>query len=67
VAEVAVGRPSTAFVDPLGITVEGCVVSVASEAITVGGDVACKVIIELGEQPEGLRWGMSVVVEIGTR
>jgi HlyD family secretion protein len=67
VAEVTAGQSATAFVDPLGVTIEGRVVSVAPEATTVGGDVVYKVIIELDEQLEGLRWGMSAVVEISMR
>jgi multidrug resistance efflux pump len=67
VAEVTTGQSATAFVDPLGVTIEGHVVSVAPEATTVGGDVVYKVIVELGEQLEGLRWGMSAVVKVNAR
>ena len=35
--------------------------------MTVGGDVVYEVVIELAEQPPGLRWGMNVEVEIDTR
>jgi hypothetical protein len=43
------------------------VASIAPEATTVGGDVVYKVTIELDQQPPGLRWGMSVEVEIDAR
>ena len=36
----------------------------APQATTIGGDVVYQVVIALDEQPEGLRWGMSVEVDI---
>ncbi len=39
-------------------------VEIAPQANTIGGDVVYPVTIALDEQPPGLRWGMSVEVEI---
>jgi hypothetical protein len=41
-------------------------VDIAHVSETVGGDVVYKVTVELDEQPEGLRWGMSTEVKIET-
>jgi multidrug resistance efflux pump len=62
--QVTVGQRATVFVDPLGVEIEGQVVRVASRATTAGGDVVYQVVVALDEQPPGLRWGMSVEVEI---
>jgi multidrug efflux pump subunit AcrA (membrane-fusion protein) len=64
VAQVTVGQRAIVHVDPLGVEIEGQVVRVASQATTVGGDVVYQVVVALDEQPPGLRWGMSVEVEI---
>jgi hypothetical protein len=66
VDQVAVGQRAAVTVEGLGVTVEGQVVHVASQATTVGGDVVYAVVVALDEQPPGLRWGMSVEVEITT-
>jgi hypothetical protein len=42
------------------------VVGIAPQATTIGGDVVYTVIVELGELPPDLRWGMSTEVEIVT-
>lgn len=64
VAKVAVGQPATVRVEPLGVSLAGRVVEIASQATAIGGDVVYAVVIELDEQPVGLRWGMSAEVEI---
>jgi HlyD family secretion protein len=64
VDRVAVGQQATVYVEALGQDLEGQVVRIASQATTIGGDVVYPVIVELEEQPPGLRWGMSVDVEI---
>jgi multidrug efflux pump subunit AcrA (membrane-fusion protein) len=64
VARVAVGQRAIVYVEPLGVTVGGRVVRIASQAEMIGGDVVYAVAVELDEQPPGLRWGMSVEVEI---
>jgi multidrug resistance efflux pump len=66
VARVAVGQRASVYVEPLGVTVGGRVVRLASQAEMIGGDVVYAVVVELDEQPPGLRWGMSVEVEITT-
>lgn len=66
VAWVSAGQQATVYVEALGVEAEGRVVRVASQANLVGGDVVYAVTIELDEQPPGLRWGMSVEVEIAT-
>jgi multidrug resistance efflux pump len=64
VARVAAGQPATVYVEGLGQDIQGRVVRIAPQATTLGGDVVYKVVIELDHQPSGLRWGMSVDVEI---
>jgi len=66
VAEVAVGQPANVYVEALGLEIEGRVARIALEANIIGGDVVYKVIVELNEQPPGLRWGMSADVRITT-
>lgn len=67
VDQVSVGQRATVYVEGLGVEVGGEVVEIALQADTIGGDVVYAVTIELDEQPAGLRWGMSVEVEIGVR
>jgi multidrug resistance efflux pump len=64
VARVAVGQPATVLVESLGTEIPGQVVRIASQANMAGGDVVYAVLIELDRQLPGLRWGMSVVVEV---
>lgn len=66
VSEVHVGQQSTVYVEALNEDLPGRVERVSPLASTVGGDVVYTVVIALGEQPEGLRLGMSVEVEIVT-
>ena len=66
VAGVQVGQQATVFVDALNVDVPGRVALISPLASTVGGDVVYTVVIALEEQPEGLRLGMSVEVEIAT-
>ena len=66
VARVAVGQRASVYMEPLGVTVGGRVVRIASQAGLIGGDVVYAVVVELDQQPPGLRWGMSVEVEIAT-
>lgn len=61
---VQVGQTANVFIDALGQEFSGKVVDIARVSETVGGDVVYKVIIELDQQPEGLRWGMSTEVKI---
>jgi multidrug efflux pump subunit AcrA (membrane-fusion protein) len=64
VAQVAVGQQARVYVEALGTEVGGQVTRIASRASMIGGDVVYTVVIELDERPPGLRWGMSVEVEI---
>lgn len=66
VSRVAVGQRASVYVEPLDVTVGGQVVRIASQAEMIGGDVVYAVVVELDEQPPGLRWGMSVEVKITT-
>ncbi|MCX6028237.1 MAG: HlyD family efflux transporter periplasmic adaptor subunit [Chloroflexi bacterium] len=64
VARVALGRPATVFVEALGAQIPGRVARLAPQASVVAGDVVYTVVVELDNQPPGLRWGMSAEVEI---
>jgi multidrug efflux pump subunit AcrA (membrane-fusion protein) len=66
VPAVRPGQPATVFIEALGEQYEGRVIEVARSSETIGGDVVYKVTIELSQQPEGLRWGMSAEAEIQT-
>jgi HlyD family secretion protein len=66
VAEVALGQPASVYVEALGLEMQGSVARIAQEADIIGGDVVYKVVVELNEQPPGLRWGMSADVRITT-
>jgi RND family efflux transporter MFP subunit len=63
---VQLGQTANVFIDALGQEFSGKVIDIARVSETVGGDVVYKVTIELDEQPEGLRWGMSTEVKIET-
>ena len=67
VPAVKVGQTATVFIDALGQEYSGKVIDIARFSETVGGDVVFKVTIELDEQPEGLRWGMSTEVTVETK
>ena len=67
VTEIAIGGMATVYVEALGTEVTGRVVEIGAQATTIGGDVVYPVVVELDEQPAGLRWGMSVEVEIKVR
>jgi multidrug resistance efflux pump len=66
VDRVAVGQQATVYVEALGTDIPGRVMRIAPLATKIGGDVVYAVVVELDEQPAGLRWGMSVDVEITT-
>jgi len=66
VSEVQVGQQATVYVEALNADVPGQVARISPLASTVGGDVVYTVVVALEEQPEGLRLGMSVEVEIVT-
>lgn len=64
VAQVAVGQNVSVYIEALNIDVPGSVTRISPQADVVGGDVVYTVVIELNEQPDGLRWGMTVEVSI---
>jgi len=64
VPNVKIGQSASVYIEALDQTFSGKVVDIARVSETVGGDVVFKVTIELDEQPEGLRWGMSAEVEV---
>jgi multidrug resistance efflux pump len=66
VTQLVIGQEARVYVEALDVEIEGRVVDIASQATTVGGDVIYAVVIELDEQPPGLRWGMSTEVDIAT-
>ncbi len=66
VTEVQMGQEAAVYVEALNLDVPGRVALVSPQASTVGGDVVYTVVIALEGQPEGLRLGMSVEVEIAT-
>ena len=63
---VEIGQLAGVYIDALDETFEGKVIDIDRQAQTVGGDVTYKVTVELGSQPDNLRWGMSAEVEIQT-
>ena len=68
VARVQVGQPATIIVDALSSKeLPATVTSIAPLAMTVRGDAAYKVTLDLEPGSEaGLRWGMSAFTEIKT-
>jgi len=66
VPAVQLGQVAVVFIDALDQEFSGQVVDIGRSSETIGGDVVYKVTIELNEQPDGLRWGMSADVEIQT-
>lgn len=64
VARVAVGKEVVVYVEALGTEIPGRVARIALQANVVGGDVVYTAIIDLDTQAPGLRWGMSVQVDI---
>lgn len=65
IGQVVEGQRATVFVEALNAEVSGEVLRIAPQASTIGGDVVYTVVIGLDEQPQGLRWGMSVEVDVG--
>ncbi|RJP47280.1 MAG: HlyD family efflux transporter periplasmic adaptor subunit [Anaerolineaceae bacterium] len=67
VTRVKIGQTAKVFIEALNEEIEGKVVDIALFSSTLGGDVVFTVTIELGKQPQGLRWGMSADVTIETK
>ncbi len=66
VARVSVGAPATVTVDALpGSEIAGTVESVGGYGASVQGDITFRVVVApTGEVPAGLRWNMTVTIEI---
>jgi RND family efflux transporter MFP subunit len=67
IPDLKIGQPADVFIEALDQNFSGKVIDIARVSETVGGDVVFKVTIELDDQPEGLRWGMSADVKIETK
>ena len=67
VPQVTVGQPVAVIVVPLDEIIAGSVVEISPVADVLGGDVVYKATIALNTQPEGLRAGMSVEVQFGSK
>ena len=61
---VEIGQNAIVFIEALNDSFEGQVIDIDRQAETFGGDVTYKVTINLEDQPNGLRWGMSAEVGI---
>ena len=66
IPNVKTGQTATVSIQALNQQFNGKVSDVARISSTIGGDVVYKVTIELDQQPQGLRWGMTANVEIQT-
>ncbi|MCB9152078.1 MAG: HlyD family efflux transporter periplasmic adaptor subunit [Caldilineaceae bacterium] len=64
ISGVAPGQAATIFVEALNTELNGRVLRIAPQASIIGGDVVYTVVVSLAEQPDGLRWGMSVDVSV---
>ncbi len=64
VPRVQIGQSTAVYIEALDKEINGKVIEIDQQSSTVGGDVVFKVTIELDEQPQGLRWGMSAEVRI---
>lgn len=64
IPSVSIGQAASVYIEALDQEFTGKVADIARVSETVGGDVVFKVTIELDDQPDGLRWGMSADVKI---
>jgi HlyD family secretion protein len=64
IANVHTGDAVNISIDALNQTFKGKVISISPIADTLGGDVVFKVTIAFDEQPKGLLWGMTAVIDI---
>jgi HlyD family secretion protein len=67
ITEIKIGESVDVYIEALDVTVTGRVIRISPIADTSGGDVVFPITIELDEQPNGLLWGMTAEVEIGTK
>ncbi len=66
VPSVQVGQSADITIQALNKQVTGKVIDISRISSTVGGDVVYKVTIQLDDQSQGLRWGMTTDVKIVT-
>lgn len=66
IAKVRIGAPVDISIEALNDTFKGTVVNISPIADTIGGDVIFKVTIAFDKQPQGILWGMTAEVTIGT-
>jgi multidrug resistance efflux pump len=66
VPQVKVGQAVMVLFEDLNQNVTGHVRSISPTAGTLGGDVVYKAVIDLDNQPDGVRAGMSVKVNFGS-
>jgi len=64
IPQVKIGQTAAVYIEALDKEITGKVIEIDQQSQTVGGDVVFTVTIELDEQPEGLRWGMSAEVTL---
>ncbi|MBI5932525.1 MAG: efflux RND transporter periplasmic adaptor subunit [Chloroflexi bacterium] len=67
VTRVKIGQRVRVYFEALNAEREGRVVDIALFSSTLGGDVVFTVTIEMKDQPQDLRWGMSADVTIETK
>jgi HlyD family secretion protein len=66
VPNVQTGQTATVSIQALNQQFSGKVSDVALISSTIGGDVVYKVTIDLDQQPQGLRWGLTADITIQT-
>lgn len=66
VPAVQVGQSADVSIQALNKQITGKVIDISRISTALGGDVVYKVTIELAEQSQGLRWGMTADVKIAT-
>lgn len=67
VTRVKIGQRVRVYFEALNVEREGRVMDIALFSSTLGGDVVFTVTIDIKDQPQGLRWGMSADVTIETK
>ncbi|MBI5352138.1 MAG: efflux RND transporter periplasmic adaptor subunit [Chloroflexi bacterium] len=66
ISQVKIGQNVMISIEALNVEIKGRVISISPVSDTLGGDVVYKTVISLDERPEGIRAGMSAVVQIQT-
>lgn len=66
ISKIRIGQKATVFIEALNAEFPARVIAIAPRADNLGGDVVFKVTLAFGEQPVGLRWGMTAEVTFST-